>query len=105
MVIECVFIGEYIDIEDVGIYKCVVCSMLLFEFGVKFYLGCGWFSYFKLFNGEVIDEKIDYLYGMVCVEVCCNYCGVYLGYVFEDGLCDKIGLWYCINLVVLNFEF
>lgn len=76
--------------------------MLLFELLIKFDVGCGWLSYFQFINGEVIVEKIDCLYGMLCIEVQCKNCGVYFGYVFEDGFVF-IGLWYCINLVVLKF--
>ena len=54
---ERAFTGEYTDTEDDGIYKCVVCSTPLFESGAKFHSGCGWPSYFKPLNGEVIDER------------------------------------------------
>ncbi|MDN8007254.1 peptide-methionine (R)-S-oxide reductase MsrB [Burkholderia multivorans] len=101
---ERAFTGEYTDKEDDGIYKCVVCDTPLFESGAKFHSGCGWPSYFKPLNGEVIDEKIDYSHGMVRVEVRCNHCGAHLGHVFEDGPRDKTGLRYCINSAALNFE-
>ncbi|AIO23430.1 MULTISPECIES: peptide-methionine (R)-S-oxide reductase MsrB [Burkholderia] len=101
---ERAFTGEYTDTEDAGIYKCVVCSTPLFESGSKFHSGCGWPSYFKPLNGEVIDEKVDYSHGMVRVEVRCNHCGAHLGHVFEDGPRDKTGLRYCINSAALNFE-
>ncbi|VWC93662.1 peptide methionine sulfoxide reductase MsrB [Burkholderia lata] len=101
---ERAFTGEYTDTEDDGIYKCVVCSTPLFESGSKFHSGCGWPSYFKPLNGEVIDEKVDYSHGMVRVEVRCNHCGAHLGHVFEDGPRDQTGLRYCINSAALNFE-
>ncbi|MEN2470826.1 peptide-methionine (R)-S-oxide reductase [Burkholderia stabilis] len=101
---ERAFTGEYTDTEDAGIYKCVVCSTPLFESGSKFHSGCGWPSYFKPLNGEVIDEKVDYSHGMVRVEVRCNHCGAHLGHVFEDGPRDQTGLRYCINSAALNFE-
>ncbi|KML53877.1 methionine sulfoxide reductase B [Burkholderia cepacia] len=101
---ERAFTGEYTDTEDAGIYKCVVCSTPLFESGSKFHSGCGWPSYFKPLEGEVIDEKVDYSHGMVRVEVRCNHCGAHLGHVFEDGPRDQTGLRYCINSAALNFE-
>lgn len=101
---ERAFTGEYTDTTDAGIYTCVVCSTPLFESGAKYHSGCGWPSYFKPINGEVIDEKIDYTHGMVRVEVRCNHCGAHLGHVFEDGPRDQTGLRYCINSAALHFE-
>lgn len=40
---------------------------------------------------------------MVCIEIVCYYCDVYLGYVFIDGF-EFIGLCYCVNLVLLELE-
>ncbi len=54
---ERAFTGEYTDLEDAGIYHCVVCDTPLFESGAKYHSGCGWPSYFKPLNGEVIEEK------------------------------------------------
>lgn len=36
------------------------------------------------------------------IEVFCNNCDVYFGYVFLDGF-FLIGLCYCLNFVVLKF--
>lgn len=88
--------------KGLGYYDCVCCGVWFFDGDVKFESYCGWFSFFK-FGGD-IDEYCDVIYGMICIEVCCYCCDVYLGYVFLDGLLF-MGLCYCINGVVLIFVF
>ena len=53
------FTGRYYDHSERGIYDCVCCGTPLFESDTKFDAGCGWPSYFKPINGEVIAEKTD----------------------------------------------
>lgn len=43
-----------------------------------------------------------YLIGMYRLEVICEWCGLYIGYVFNDGFVF-MGFWYCMNFVVMLF--
>jgi peptide-methionine (R)-S-oxide reductase len=97
------FTGRYWDHWDNGIYHCVGCGTPLFESATKFDAGCGWPSYFRPINGEVIAEQVDHTHGMTRVEVRCKECGSHLGHVFEDGPAPT-GLRYCINSAALKFD-
>ncbi|POR53486.1 peptide-methionine (R)-S-oxide reductase [Paraburkholderia eburnea] len=97
------FTGKYWDHNERGIYDCVCCGTPLFESDTKFDAGCGWPSYFRPIDGEVIEERTDRTHGMLRIEVRCKNCGAHLGHVFEDGPAPT-GLRYCINSAALQFE-
>ncbi len=99
---ERAFTGKYWDHTERGIYDCVCCGTPLFESDTKFDAGCGWPSYFRPIDGEVIEERTDRTHGMLRIEVRCKNCGAHLGHVFEDGPAPT-GLRYCINSAALQF--
>ena len=95
--------GKYWDHWKAGQYNCVGCGTPLFEADTKFDAGCGWPSYSKSINSEVIERVEDRAHGMVRVEVRCNKCGSHLGHVFNDGPMPT-GERFCINSAAIDFK-
>ena len=99
---ERAFSGKYWDHWAAGQYNCIGCGIPLFEADTKFDAGCGWPSYSKSINSEVIERVEDRAHGMLRVEVRCNHCGSHLGHVFEDGP-EPTGERFCINSAAIDF--
>ena len=99
---ERAFSGKYWDHWAAGEYNCVGCGTPLFEADTKFDAGCGWPSYSKSINSEVIERVEDRAHGMLRVEVRCNHCGSHLGHVFDDGP-EPTGERFCINSAAIDF--
>lgn len=97
------FTGRYWNHSDEGIYVDVVTGEPLFTSKDKFQSDCGWPSFSKPIEKEVIVEQIDKTFGMERTEARSRSGDSHLGHVFTDGPRDKGGLRYCINSAALRF--
>ncbi len=97
------FQNEYYDEFREGIYVDIVSGEPLFASGDKFESGCGWPSFSRPIDRELVREKTDTSHGMYRTEVRSRGSNSPLGHVFNDGPADRGGLRYCINSAALRF--
>lgn len=97
------FRNEYYDNFKEGIYVDITTGEPLFVSADKFESGCGWPSFSKPINNELIKELTDLSHGRVRIEVRSKLGDAHLGHVFNDGPKESGGLRYCINSASLRF--
>lgn len=100
---ESPFKNEYNDEYREGIYVDITTGEPLFVSTDKFKSGCGWPSFSKPINNDIVEEKTDNAFGMTRTEVRSKTGDAHLGHVFNDGPKEKGGLRYCINSASLRF--
>ncbi len=100
---ERAFAGEYWNFKGAGLYVDVVSGEALFSSLDKFDSSCGWPSFTRPLEAEVVNEHTDLQFGMRRVEVRSHAADSHLGHVFEDGPLEQGGLRYCINSAALKF--
>lgn len=100
---ERAFRNEYWNEKREGIYVDITTGEPLFISADKFDSGCGWPSFSKPINKNLVKEKTDNSHGMSRTEVRSKTGDAHLGHVFDDGPADKGGLRYCINSASLRF--
>lgn len=97
------FRNEYHNHFKPGIYVDITTGEPLFASTDKFESGCGWPSFSKPIDPNVIREKTDHSHGMMRTEVRSRAGNAHLGHVFDDGPRASGGQRYCTNSASLRF--
>jgi len=100
---EAPFTGEYVDLDEEGIYRCRACGNPLFDSTTKYHSGSGWPSFWEPITPDAVTEVSDDSHGMRRTEIRCGKCGSHLGHMFQDGP-KPTGARYCMNSVALDFD-
>lgn len=97
------FSNEYWNNFEKGIYVDITTKEPLFLSTDKFESGCGWTSFSKPINTEVVEYNEDHSFNMNRTEVRSRSGDTHLGHVFDDGPKESGGKRYCINSASLEF--
>lgn len=99
---ELSFDNEYWLHTEAGLYVDIVSGEPLFSSMDKYLSSCGWPSFIKPIEEDVLVEKLDDSHGMLRTEVRSKEADSHLGHVFHDGP-TSTKLRYCINSAALRF--
>ncbi len=97
------FTNAYAAHFEKGVYVDITSGEPLFVSADKFESGCGWPSFSKPVDPNVLREITDDSHGMHRTEVRSRVGDAHLGHVFPDGPEESGGRRYCINSAALCF--
>ncbi|MGH9499782.1 MAG: peptide-methionine (R)-S-oxide reductase MsrB [Terriglobales bacterium] len=99
---ELAYSGQYWNLHEKGLFRCICCDNALFSSSTKFDSGTGWPSFWQPIAPENVRTIRDLSYGIIRDAVACALCDAHLGHVFDDGP-PPTGLRYCMNSVSMRF--
>ncbi|MZQ86908.1 peptide-methionine (R)-S-oxide reductase MsrB [Paenibacillus sp. 5J-6] len=100
---ERAYSNEYWDTYDPGIYVDITTGEPLFSSRDKYDSGCGWPSFTRPIDPDVVTYEKDTRYNMVRTAVKSRVGGIHLGHVFDDGPAESTGKRYCIDSASIRF--
>lgn len=100
---EHAYSNDYWDLFEPGIYIDIVTGEPLFSNREKYDSACGWPSFTKPIDPEVVTYLDDKSFNMVRTEVRSRVGDIHLGHVFDDGPVEDGGKRYCINSASIAF--
>ena len=100
---EHAYSNDYWDLYEPGIYVDVVTGEPLFSSTDKYDSACGWPSFTKPIDPDVVTYLVDTSFNMIRSEVRSRVGDIHLGHVFDDGPKDRGGKRYCINSASILF--
>lgn len=100
---ETAYSNEYWDFYEPGIYVDIVTDEPLFSSREKYDSECGWPSFTRPIDPDVVTYHEDTSFNMIRTEVRSRVGDIHLGHVFDDGPKDRGGKRYCINSAAIEF--
>lgn len=85
-----------------GIYVDIVSGEPLYSSADKFASSCGWPSFTKAIDDELLTTRKDLKFGMVRTEIRSATADSHLGHVFDDGPLP-LGTRHCVNSAAVEF--
>ncbi|SDB02344.1 peptide-methionine (R)-S-oxide reductase [Pseudidiomarina indica] len=85
-----------------GIYVDIVSGEPLYSSADKFASSCGWPSFTKAIDDELLTTRKDLKFGMIRTEIRSATADSHLGHVFDDGPLP-LGTRHCVNSAAVEF--